>query len=757
MAMSSNTVRIRMLGAASCLALMMLEPHAALAADAVDAAAAQANRTLSPDAPELEKVVVTASKGAAATMAPSSAPLEAFQPTAIINRTFIEDSVSDTSDFTGVVVLSPSLSGVSNNGPGLSEKDAVIRGFGDGEYNVTYDGIPFGDTNDPTHHSTAQFPASTIGAAQVDRGPGEAGDLGQATFGGSINLLSRALVDEPYIQQKLTLGSWNTRNVVTTMQTGKVAGLRDTRITANFQELWSDGYLSFSKTHAFNQFLKIETPLTDRITLTILATHNRGRIYKPDNDGATLAQVAAHGKSYALNDDPKSTAYYGYNRANKETDFEYVRLKGDLDHGFGFENSLYSYSYYNSTFSATDVTQNQAEVAAGTYPSGAVGTKAGPTGNKNVAGYDKLNSYRVFGDIVRGSKDFAFGQLRAGAWYETSFTDRHRFDLDRTIGVPNPIEKPPATGPIPAADIQFVEHSKWFQYQVFSDFELHPMANLTVTPGVKYMSFTRKVSAPVGSKTRLVNDSSTVTFEKTLPFATANYRLADNWSAYAQYAKGFLVPPLKVFYVPTPEAHGGLRPQQSTNYQFGSVYNANHLTVDGDVYYIEFIDKFGKVGSKSDPYYTNLPGTTVYKGVEGQATYAVGHGLALFANGSINSAKGEDHKQIANAPEWTAAGGLIYKDNGWSVSFLNKVVGRQWAAEGEVSAYTVKTYSNSDLVVGYDFGRIKAQLGIYNLFDHQDVTDISIIDGPTANPLANHDQYFFQPERNYQATLRATF
>ena len=70
-------------------------------------------------------------------------------------------------------MISPSLSsGVNENGPGLSEKDAVIRGFGDGEYNVTYDGIPFADTNDPTHHTTAYFPASTIGAAEVDRGPG---------------------------------------------------------------------------------------------------------------------------------------------------------------------------------------------------------------------------------------------------------------------------------------------------------------------------------------------------------------------------------------------------------------------------------------------------------------------------------------------------------------------------------------------------------------------------------------------------------
>ena len=54
----------------------------------------------------------------------------------------------------------------------LGETKAVIRGFQDGEYNVTYDSIPFADTNNPTHHSTAFFPSNTIETVVVDRGPG---------------------------------------------------------------------------------------------------------------------------------------------------------------------------------------------------------------------------------------------------------------------------------------------------------------------------------------------------------------------------------------------------------------------------------------------------------------------------------------------------------------------------------------------------------------------------------------------------------
>ena len=216
------------------------------------------------------------------------------------------------------------------------------------------------------------------------------------------------------------------------------------------------------------------------------------------------------------------------------------------------------------------------------------------------------------------------------------------------------------------------------------------------------------------------------------------------------------MPPLKVFYVPFVGAHPAVKPQLSTNYQAGTVYNIDKFTFDADLYYIEFTDKFSQIGLKSDPFYTNLPGITVYQGVEGQATYAFDFGLALFVNGSINSAKDSTHKQIHGAPEWTAAAGLIYKYNGVYVSFLNKFIGRQWGVDGEPAAYEIASYSTTNLIVGYDFGRFKIEAGVYNLFDNQNITDLSVNDGPTANPLDSHDQYFFQPERNFQVTLRAT-
>jgi iron complex outermembrane recepter protein len=771
--LTARAVSLYALAAAGVLASAATAQAAPAAAptgpDAATAPVATAADSAAPgayakDAPELETVVVTASHGTAASLAPATAPLTTREPASVINRTFIEDSVPDTGDYNEIVMFAPGVTAApSSNGPGLGESEPTLRGFSDGQYNVTFDGVPFADTNDPTHHSTAYFPASTLGAVQIDRGPGDAGNLGQATYGGSINLFSRTLTDDPYLQQKATYGSWDTSNFVTTLQSGKISQLNDARFAAGFQELNSSGALSFNHVHEYNQFLKLEVPIDSHLTFSAFATHNSGTDNEPDNPGVTMAQVQKYGKNFSLSNDPTSPTYYGYNTVSKETDLEYMRLKGNYNQGFSFEDSVYTYAYRNDTLSATDTTQDAAQVANGTFQSDGVGSKVGPKGNLDVLGYDKLNEYRVFGNILRLNEDLgSMVDIRSGLWYETAVTNRHRFDLDRTLDLPNPIEKAPAIGPAPPANIQFQERSKWIHYEPFIDVDIKPIPGLTITPGVKYFNLDRKIDSPVNSKTRVEDTVSDETFQRTLAYASANYLIAHNWSTYFQYAQGFLAPPLSIFYVLAP-GQTALKPQTSTNYQLGTVFNTNKLTFDADYYYIQLTNAIVKVGtSGGESVEANDPGTSIYKGIEGEVTYALYPGVAVFANGSTNSAEDETHKQVAAAPTWVAAVGGIYKYNKVSVALLNKFIGPQWAVAGEPSNYKINPYNTTNLILGYDFGRIKAQIGIYDLFDNTNITAITqndgvaVFGGPAPSPLNNHDQYFFQPGRSVQFTLRAT-
>lgn len=208
-----------------------------LASLATTAAGKPPEQTETPDyGNRVQELVVTARSGAVAA-APVKASLETTEPQAIITKPVIDQFIPQTADYTQIVLLSPSISGTSFNGPGFYEAKTTLRGFKDGEYNVTYDGIPWGDTNDPTHHSTSFFPASTIGGAVVERGPGSAGQLGQANFGGLVDNFSPEVGDTLAASQASTGGTWNSFLSVTKINTGDIAQLNGAHALFNFQEL----------------------------------------------------------------------------------------------------------------------------------------------------------------------------------------------------------------------------------------------------------------------------------------------------------------------------------------------------------------------------------------------------------------------------------------------------------------------------------------------------------------------------------------
>jgi iron complex outermembrane receptor protein len=747
----------------------------AAAADAAAAAAAEAGPVhIDPENPDFGRqvgeLVVTGAPVVTST-APTKASLAATEPQSIIDRKAIDQFIPTTADYTQIVNLSPSVSGTSFSGPGLGEAKTVMRGFKDGEYNVTYDGIPWGDANGPTHHSTSFFPSSTIGAVVVDRGPGEASQLGVATFGGSVNLFSPEVSDERGGSQSITNGSWNTWLAVTKLNTGDIDQLNGAHALFNFQELSTDSALSFNKAKAYNQLVRAVFPLWDSWKLTVLGTWNYTRVHTNDNAGATLTQVALYGKNFALDNNPANPTFYGYNLVTKHTYFNYVKLNGDITPSLKLEDTVYSYYYKNDTESALDPTLSPTDIANKTGLAITQVPGGKPVVNGHVPGYTKLNVYKIYGDILHLDQELPFGMIKAGVWLETADTGpRARYDYDATIGRVNGVYTVDYRQKVLAGVPQYLEYlqdSGWHQYEPFIDFEWKVTPELTLTPGIKYVHEKIFVNADVNQKSRLpFHDSKT--FTKTLYFFTANYRVRENLSVYAQYATGFLLPDISVTQVVNPNL-SQLQPQTSTNYQAGVVYHGSRITFDADIYDIDFKNKL-QTASVTDPVLGlttatfNLGGAT-YKGVEGTVTYQAADHVFLFANGSINSAKAQGAsttilgvpvvvtggKQISGAPKSTAGVGAYYQDENWTASVVDKYTGVSWGAEGEPDAYKIPGYNSTDLTLVYRFDRYRIEGAIYNLFDSQKFT--SIKPGKTVP----YDQYYFQPERNYQVSLKVNF
>ncbi len=736
-------------------------------------------------------------KGTATAVAPTQASLEATQPQSIITREFMDLSVSPIAEYSRIVNIAPSLSGDSANGPGLSETKSTLRGFSDDQYNITFDGIPWGDTNNPAHHSTSFFPASVIGGAVVERGPGNASNLGYATFGGSINLFSKKPMAEENTSVFTSLGTWNTQLYGFAYETGRMADKGDATLQLNYQNLSSDGYLSYSPVKSQNYALKFERPVGDASLMTVFATFNHIDYNMPDKaNGTTQFQSAQFGKNYQLDNDPTSMNYTGFNKTTKDTDFAYFRLRSSLSDGWTTDNSLYTYAYDNKTISSNDpawtgwttsamqlytpgsITVIDPRRTTGSATTRIVGSTTNTTPsasvplNGNIPGYDKLNQYRVYGDIFKATKKMEDGLLRAGVWYETSNTDRHQYDLDLTTGAYNQIEKQTFAGNLngssrPLNSVQFDQQSKIQSTQPFVEFEWAVSPTTTVTPGLKYLSITRSSFAAVelyADKTRGVNHSFSVDYKKTLPFLTVNHKLDDQTSVYAQYAQGFQIPDLKSLYVPD-VSKNMVAPQTSTNYQVGIVGKSDSITWDVDLYQINFENKLVLDSTKT--FYNNIGGAT-YKGVEGQMAKVLGAGFALYTNGSINIAEANDTgKQISAAPTYTAALGGLYSDGAWSGSLIYKRTGSIYqqdytpgaTAQADYDYYKTPAYGNLDLGIAYTFKnptnfskKATLQFNVFNLTNSQNVTAIT---AGAINKDRAFDTYVYQAPRSMMVTLKA--
>ena len=777
----------------------------ALAAGAVFAGGAQAQILASSAAGGIETVVVTGTAFDPET-APAKARLETMEPQTIINKSYIEDSVAEGADYTTILAIAPGLTGFDVNGPGLSDGGVknTMRGLPDGSYGMTYDGIPFGDTNGPSHQSQSYFPGSTIGSIDVDRGPGNAGNMGASTYGGSINMFSEVLTSGSHAKVSATVGSWGMNLFVANYQTGDfdLLGMNN-RVMINLQDQNSTGYLTYQSSAAKNITIKTQTEIAPGWTLTLFGSYNALFQNLNDNAGITPAQVIAYGKTYALqNTNPALGNYAFYNHVHKKTDMDYARLQGDLGNGFSIDNTLYTYDYRNKTLSTTSVQQTTANIAAGiTQGNGTiVGNVAFPN---DVPGYTKQNAFRVYGNIFRAAKDFDFGwltgQLRAGVWWEGQASQRARSDYDATKcfassncnpwhdqtfadsrlynskTAPTTVVATPTSKPYGGGFFEYQEHSNWNQYQPFIELELHPLENLTVTPGFKYVEWARSVAAPLEQKTKpVVPVYASYTTTRDLPFLMANYKIEPSWSVYAQYAQGIYVPDISSFEQAKPTTTYP-KAQTTTNYQFGTVFYADQFTFDADVYYIGVENNITYqlcsiapfTGSAGETCALNT-GAATYRGIEGEGTYAFEgelEGLSVFLNGSLGSGK-TGGKWIKQVPMWTSAQGIFYKRGAWKVSLIDKIVGQQYSDNANTSFYKLGAYSNMDFKTSYTWDALEFGLGISNVLNSRSIGAVSINDsspigGTSVNDIFNRgsslDQYSFQPSRGFQFTVKARF
>ena len=474
-----------------------------------------------------------------------------------------------------------------------------------------------------------------------------------------------------------------------------------------------------------------------------------------------------------MNNNPLSQEYVGYNNSQKQTDLEYVDINGSLS-GWHIDNKVYTYAYTYPALQNNGINQT----GVGNATTANKGSSSAYTGygvaSTDVLGYIKNNNYRAFGDIFSVDRHIDAGmfsgQLRTGVWLEHGDNSRMQEYIDYTTG-----KTFPQYGMSLAQSYKLDLSSHITTMQPFVEYEWSPLADLTITPGFKYESFTRQHSALV-NQTTLTPLYFTHTYTSSQPYLSANYRVNNELAVYAQASQGYLVPTVSAYYVASPQLDS-IKPQSTDNYQAGVVYKSGRIAADADIYRIIASNYAVNTTVNGNTIYTN-GGTAQFQGVEAEGTYAIGEGWSTFASAALIQAKyiaGSNKSQrVGDAPNYTAVGGVVFDNGKFFGSLMQKFTGDFYGSSGQYGTSSttngtlnhVKAYNTTDLVVGIRGKDIESvpmlktvtlKGGITNMFNHQNITEIS--GNPTGQTSINNSSltYSFLPGQIVFASVSVGF
>jgi iron complex outermembrane recepter protein len=680
----------------------------------------------------------------------SQSTLDTVAPKSEISGEFIRQFTPPTTDYSEIVNIAPGTISYNPNGVGLGQGTIYFRGFQDGDFNITWDGIPFNDSNNPTHHSWVFFPGVWIGSVDFDRSPGTAATIGQATYGGSINLLSPEIPSEQSIQSQVAYGSFNTLLADGRYNSGLFGPHKNIALALDVHRMTTDGFETFNDVVRNGGDIKVMYKPSDRTIITGYSGVIRLFSNAP-NTSPYRAQIDNYGWNYMLqNNDPTSAFYQAYNANTVPTDFEYVGVHTSLGHNWFLDVKPYTYSYYNAQYYANDNPNDTTGLATG--PNGSSGwiTEANCSGG--ACAIDKLNSYRKYGETSAVSQTSKYGVFRAGMWYEWATSNRYQIPSD-------PITRVDQTVP------NFHENYWTNSFNPFVEYEWHATKKLTVILGDKYAYYTLdfkqyadngKVVGNLGGAPYITSSGG---FGANLPSASANYRLTNYWSVYGQFGKGDEIPPTSIFDV----TGGGQEvsklpsPQMTTAYQGGTVLKLKRLTLDADYYAVKFQNNYisyAVVNPANPAYNLNeyyLGPDSLTQGFESEANVSLGYGLNLYANGTVGKAtyRGAgvpSGLNVTDTPSYTQDVAVTYQNHSMDLGIIEKRVGGYYDDNGSYhNQVSVAPYNNVNLFLNYTirnhsmFDQSKISFSINNLFNSENITDVFPYNSPT--PVGT-SQYF---------------
>ncbi|MCY3998214.1 MAG: TonB-dependent receptor plug domain-containing protein, partial [Flavobacteriaceae bacterium] len=149
----------------------------------------------------------------------------------------------------------PSVVTTSDAGNGIGYTSMRVRGSDATRINVTINGIPY---NDSESHNTfwVDLPdfASSVESFQLQRGVGTSTN-GTAAFGASLNIETKDISAQPFVELSNSIGSFNTIKNTLNFSSGL---LKDQfELSGRLSHIKSDGYIERARSDLNSYFLQL--------------------------------------------------------------------------------------------------------------------------------------------------------------------------------------------------------------------------------------------------------------------------------------------------------------------------------------------------------------------------------------------------------------------------------------------------------------------------------------------------------------------
>ncbi len=513
-------------------------------------------------------------------------------------------------DIPSLINTTPSINGYSDNGMGIGYSFFRLRGMDQTRVNTTVNGIPVNDPeNMGVYFNNFADLASSAESIQIQRGVGTSTN-GVASFGGSVNILTKNLATKQSATVNFGYGSFGSSRATLEYQSGMIKN--KLAFYGRISNLQTNGYRN-------NSGAKITSYL-----------FSAGYFWKK-----SVLKLNVFG-GYAEN----NLAYVGIdaNILNSNRTFNPL-VNGEKD---AFKQTFYQLQYSNQINSRSNITSSvyfvRGEAPKFQYFGGFVNEYLNLPIHNNDSGYQAMTSYRLNQYFVGAFLNY---QFKTGKWdlmanmHANSFTGEHFLEV-QTIDRYNPKF-------IPGQNAFF---NTGYKNEISGNVKLnYSITNNTIAFGdvqVRNISFNY---SPQITTYRTNNDNYEV---ENMKWTFVNYRLGlkhqfnKNITAYAMFGRSNREP-ARVDYFKDEHPYDSIKQsdimhETVNDYELGASFNNQKLAISANLFYMDFENQIASTGSLSSygvAINTNV-GASVRKGIEIEATWKL-HKMVWLTNSTSYS------------------------------------------------------------------------------------------------------------------------